>query len=249
MASPLALLREILDHDRAAMAAMKLEAPWYVPSDDILELHRKIEACLSASESRSATVDELIQELKARGLGCSLDNTGRLIEVRVWDWPNVIGRYLPSAVEPLAKMLSEAMYQVDWTRYPVKSPSDGTHPLRTRDAQSMNEPTPIEPERPAVSGAVTGYAPQPWSAEQPAAAGWWWAERLSGERLVVELLRDTGRAGKLLWVALSEDNHLPVDSAMFGGWRWAGPLPEPPEPSDAETGHIDRTGRPEAEQC
>lgn len=72
----------------------------------------------------SVTVDQLIQELEARGLGWSLDNTGRLIEARVWHWPNVIGRYCPNAVEPLAKMLSEAMYQVDWTRYPAKSPND-----------------------------------------------------------------------------------------------------------------------------
>jgi hypothetical protein len=71
----------------------------------------------------SATADELIGELESRGLGWSLDNTGRLIEARVWDWPNVVGRYRPHTVEPLAKMLAEAMYQVDWTRYPVKSPN------------------------------------------------------------------------------------------------------------------------------
>lgn len=63
----------------------------------------------------SETVDALIADLEARGLGRSLDNTGRLIEARVWDWPYVIGRYRPNATEPLAK----AMRQVDWTRYPV----------------------------------------------------------------------------------------------------------------------------------
>lgn len=73
----------------------------------------------------SATVDALIADLESRGLGWSLDNTGRLIEARVWDWPYVIGRYRPNATEPLAKMLAEAMCQVDWTRYPVKSPNDG----------------------------------------------------------------------------------------------------------------------------
>ena len=72
----------------------------------------------------SATVDALIADLESRGLGWSLDNTGRLIEARVWDWPYVIGRYRPNATEPLAKMLAEAMYQVDWTCYPVKSPND-----------------------------------------------------------------------------------------------------------------------------
>ena len=74
-----------------------------------------------AKGSGSATADELIQILESRGLGWSLDNTGRLIEARVWDWPNVIGRYRPHTVEPLAKMLSEAMRQVDWTQYPQKS--------------------------------------------------------------------------------------------------------------------------------
>lgn len=70
------------------------------------------------------SVDDLIKDLESRGLGWSLDNTGRLIEARVWDWPYVIGRYRPYNVEPLAKMLSEAMYQVDWTKYPVIAPND-----------------------------------------------------------------------------------------------------------------------------
>ena len=77
-------------------------------------------ASLAAAHG-SVTVDDLIAELEVRGLGWSLDNTGRLIEARVWDWPNVVGRYRPNTVEPLAKMLAEAMYQVDWTRYPAKS--------------------------------------------------------------------------------------------------------------------------------
>jgi hypothetical protein len=38
----------------------------------------------------------------------------------VWDWPNVIARYRPATVEPLAKMLAAACYEVDWTKYPVK---------------------------------------------------------------------------------------------------------------------------------
>jgi len=66
------------------------------------------------------TVDDIIAELESRGLGWSLDHTGRLIEARVWDWPNVIARYRPAKVEPLAKMLSAACYEVDWTKYPVK---------------------------------------------------------------------------------------------------------------------------------
>ena len=77
-----------------------------------------------AAIAGSATVDALIEDLESRGLGFSLDNAGRLIEARVWDWPYVIGRYRPNSTEPLAKMLAEAMYQVDWPRYPVKSPND-----------------------------------------------------------------------------------------------------------------------------
>lgn len=48
--SPLTLLREILEKDRAAIEAMKKEAPWYVPDAEILDLHRRIELCLSANE-------------------------------------------------------------------------------------------------------------------------------------------------------------------------------------------------------
>ena len=70
--------------------------------------------------SDDATVDELVQALEARGLGWSFgNNTGRLIEARVWDWPRVIGHYRPNSIEPLAKMLKEAMLRVDWAKYPV----------------------------------------------------------------------------------------------------------------------------------
>ena len=66
------------------------------------------------------TADDIIADLESRGLGWSLDNTGRLIEARVWEWPYVIGRYRPAKTEPLAKMLATACYEVDWTKYPVK---------------------------------------------------------------------------------------------------------------------------------
>ena len=67
------------------------------------------------------TVDDIIADLESRGLGWSLENTGPLIEARVWDWPHVIGRYCPATVEPLAKMLAAACYDVSWTNYPVKA--------------------------------------------------------------------------------------------------------------------------------
>jgi len=69
---------------------------------------------------KDVTADDIIADIESRGLGWSLDNTGTLIEARVWDWPTVIGRYRPAKVEPLAKMLSAACYEVDWTKYPVK---------------------------------------------------------------------------------------------------------------------------------
>lgn len=55
------------------------------------------------------SADELIKWLEARGFGWSLDHTGHLIEARIWDWPNVAGRYRPAKVEPLADMLRGAM--------------------------------------------------------------------------------------------------------------------------------------------
>jgi hypothetical protein len=58
---------------------------------------------------RDASADGLICWLEKRGYGWSLDHTGRLIEARIWDWPNVIGRYRPNTVEPLADMLRGAM--------------------------------------------------------------------------------------------------------------------------------------------
>jgi hypothetical protein len=69
---------------------------------------------------KAATADDIIADIESRGLGWSLENTGPLIEARVWDWPNVIGRYRPHTVEPLAKMLAAACYDVSWTKYPVK---------------------------------------------------------------------------------------------------------------------------------
>ena len=57
-------------------------------------------------------VDEIIEVLEKHGLGWSLDHTGRLIEARIWDWPNVVGRYRPNKVEPLVHMLQTAMLEV-----------------------------------------------------------------------------------------------------------------------------------------
>jgi hypothetical protein len=73
------------------------------------------------------TVDDIIADLESRGLGWSIEHTGGLLsdgkpvrEARVWDWPTVIGRYRPAKVEPLAKMLAAACFDVDWTKYPIQ---------------------------------------------------------------------------------------------------------------------------------
>ena len=66
-----------------------------------------------------AAIDHLIADLESRGLGWTLDHTGCILEARVWDWPNVIGRYRPDKIESLSKMLANAMFYVDWLKYPV----------------------------------------------------------------------------------------------------------------------------------
>ena len=66
------------------------------------------------------SADEIIQDLESRGLGWSLDHTGNLIEARIWKWPNVIGRYRPNTVEPLAQMLGIALQQVDLNQFPTR---------------------------------------------------------------------------------------------------------------------------------
>lgn len=57
-------------------------------------------------------VDEIIEDLEAHGLGWSLDHTANLIECRIWDWPEVVGRYRPDKVEPLVQMLQRACDEV-----------------------------------------------------------------------------------------------------------------------------------------
>jgi hypothetical protein len=62
------------------------------------------------------SVDDIIAVLEAHNLGWSLDHTGCLIEARIWEWPSVIGRYRPHAVEPLADMLRAAIATIDGRR-------------------------------------------------------------------------------------------------------------------------------------
>lgn len=67
-----------------------------------------------------------------------------------------------------------------------------------------------------------GYAPQRWTVEQPAAAGWWWVEGLRDHpyRLVVKVGQMSGE-----WAARIYNQWTPL--SRLAGLRWAGPLPEP----------------------
>ena len=68
----------------------------------------------------TTSADELIQIIEEKGLGWDVGNTGNFIECRIWEWPHVVSRYRPHKTESLTHMLAEAMYQVDWTKYPEK---------------------------------------------------------------------------------------------------------------------------------
>ena len=69
------------------------------------------------------SADDIIADLESRGLVWKLDRTGCTIEASVRGWPTVIARYEPDTVEPLAKMLATAAFDVDWTKYPVRNSS------------------------------------------------------------------------------------------------------------------------------
>ena len=73
------------------------------------------------SDIINPTSDEIIADLESRGLDWDVGNTCRLIEARIWDWPQVIGRYRPAKTEPLAYMLTHALAKFDIRDYPVIS--------------------------------------------------------------------------------------------------------------------------------
>lgn len=92
----------------------------------------------------------------------------------------------------------------------------------------------------ASSTALAGYAPQRWSAEKPKAAGWWWYRHSpSHSTCVLRVFWDED--DKTLSVRTGDY----ADQTNFlenfdGQWGWPGPLPEPLDAPDAETGHIDK---------
>lgn len=53
-------------------------------------------------------VDDLIRQIEARGYQWDVSNTARIIEARIWKWPNVVGRYRPNTLEPIEDMLKKA---------------------------------------------------------------------------------------------------------------------------------------------
>lgn len=92
----------------------KLTQPSGLPRTPCSSFCHESEPCIVNSSGiceaiKVSTADQLIGWLESRNYGWSLDHTGRMIEARIWDWPNVIGRYRPATVEPLANMLRGAM--------------------------------------------------------------------------------------------------------------------------------------------
>lgn len=77
---------------------------------------------------------------------------------------------------------------------------------------------------------ATGYANLRWSAEQPAADGWWWWKpRPNAPRKPAEIWSITS-AGVVLSRQCAHPNGilaLENMSAAYPAQRWAGPLPEP----------------------
>ena len=50
-------------------------------------------------------VDDLIRQIESKGFQWDVGHTGCNLEARIWDWPNVIGRYRPKSLETLKDML------------------------------------------------------------------------------------------------------------------------------------------------
>jgi hypothetical protein len=132
-----------------------------------------------------------------------------------------------------------------------------THGTLILAKEPRHTPTTVTscPERRVTAGSDSCPAPGSgalrWSAEKPKAAGWWWWEekhttpggRILTSRGVDEVYLCGGRR-RQLWVNYGQTSTI-VKNHPAG--RWAGPLPEPLEASDAETGHIDDASSATAE--
>jgi hypothetical protein len=73
---------------------------------------------------------------------------------------------------------------------------------------------------------------------RPTAEGWWWAEKPDGTRTIKRVItcatlaltnpsfvNETG----YLICSGNDQGHWPVGSMLFDGWRWVGPMLEPPD--------------------
>jgi hypothetical protein len=69
--------------------------------------------CYWWKRAHESEADAIIAELEVKGLGWDVGNVGRMIETRIWQWPNVVGRYRPARVEPLAVMLRGAIADME----------------------------------------------------------------------------------------------------------------------------------------
>lgn len=58
--------------------------------------------------AETTSADLLIFEIELIGLQWDVGNTGINIEARIWNWPDVIGRYRPNKTEDLHMMLKKA---------------------------------------------------------------------------------------------------------------------------------------------
>lgn len=111
---------------------------------------------------------------------------------------------------------------------------------KTRDCECTENQVTVSTERRVPAGSDScpahGWPALRWTAEKPAAAGWWWVgSDIFKAVLKVEKSFVTGN------LAVFEDGKWhDVDSDYFGACRWAGPLPEPESASDAPTTANDK---------
>ena len=61
------------------------------------------------------SADQIIFVLEGAGLQWDIGHTGGNLEARVWDWPNVIGRYRPTELIPIGDMLWKACENANLT--------------------------------------------------------------------------------------------------------------------------------------
>jgi len=86
--------------------------------------------------------------------------------------------------------------------------------------------TPRDSTPTGVFADAAGSPTLTWSDDLPAVAGWWWAENDNG-RFILEIHEHT-LTGDFGYCDTEKFHAIP------DGMRWAGPLPEPHEPSPVE---------------